>query len=139
MKKLLIGAAVAALAAFGASEQVMPASGVENTLWTGLGSPFSGDAKYFGFVDTLQARVDVGKFTVEGMLNWGALSYWDYEDDGFDKLVFKNTETNALNRHYYDEYKNTVNYFTMNLRLFELPNYSLEKGNRFIPIPFLLS
>ena len=106
MKKLLIGAAFTALAAFAVSAQVMPASGVENTLWTGLGSPFSGDAKYFGFVDTLQARVDVGKFTVEGMLNWGALSYWDYEDDGFDKLVFKNTETNALNRHYYDEYKN---------------------------------
>ncbi|MCI6178971.1 MAG: hypothetical protein MR662_00555, partial [Treponema porcinum] len=114
MKKLLIGAAVAALAAFGASAQVMPASGVENTLWTGLGSPFSGDAKYFGFVDTLQARVDVGKFTVEGMLNWGALSYWDV-DDNFDNLKFTNTETNALNRHYNDkdndgEYKNTLNY-----------------------------
>ncbi|MDY5047520.1 MAG: hypothetical protein SPE87_07185, partial [Treponema porcinum] len=107
MKKLLIGAAVAALAAFGASAQVMPASGVENTLWTGLGSPFSGDAKYFGFVDTLQARVDVGKFTVEGMLNWGALSYWETDDD-FDKFIFTNTETNALNRHYYDGYKKTV-------------------------------
>ena len=87
MKKLLIGAAFTALAAFAVSAQVMPASGVENTLWTGLGSPFSGDAKYFGFVDTLQARVDVGKFTVEGMLNWGALSYWETDDD-FDKFIF---------------------------------------------------
>ena len=111
MKKLLIGAAFTALAAFAVSAQVMPASGVENTLWTGLGSPFSGDAKYFGFVDTLQARVDVGKFTVEGMLNWGALSYWETDDD-FDKFIFTNTETNALNRHYNDKdnddnYKNT--------------------------------
>ena len=29
---------------------------------------------FFGFVDTVQARIDVAKCTVDAMLNWGALT-----------------------------------------------------------------
>ena len=102
MKKLLIGAVAAGFFISGAVAQVLPVSGVQNTLWSGGGKPMSGGGKYYGFIDTLQARVDVGRFTVEGMLNWGALCLWDTDDD-FDMFKFENTSFNALERHYYNE------------------------------------
>lgn len=107
MKKLLIGAVAAGFFISGAVAQVLPVSGVQNTLWSGGGKPMSGGGKYYGFIDTLQARVDVGRFTVEGMLNWGALCLWDTDDD-FDMFKFENTSFNALERHYYNEDCNTA-------------------------------
>lgn len=106
MKKVLISAVAAGILASGAFAQVLPTSGVQNTLWTGGGVPMKDGGKYYGFVDTLQARVDVGRFTIEGMLNWGALCLWD--EDDFDNFAFRNTSCNALECHYYNEGKNTV-------------------------------
>lgn len=98
MKKLISGALCALMAGF-LSAQVMPAAGVENTLFTGFGSPLSGDPVYYGVIDVLQARVDVGAFTVEGMINWGALAYC--EDDGdLDCFKFEITNRNAMSYHY---------------------------------------
>lgn len=72
MKKLLIASVAALFAAGVASAQVMKNPGVENTLYSGFGSPLVGDPVYYGFLDTLQARIDIGQFTLEGMLNWGS-------------------------------------------------------------------
>lgn len=108
MKKLLLSIFASIGFAFCVSAQVMPTTGVENNVWTGFGSPFSGDAKFYGVIDCLQARVDIARFTVEGMLNWGALAVWSGDD--LDSVVFANTERNALNFHYYGtENNNTVN------------------------------
>ena len=77
--------------------QVLKSNGVKNTLSTTLGQPYGevGDSdrfglRYYGFVETLQARIDISKFTVEGMLNWGALTNWDTRG-AFDSLYFANT------------------------------------------------
>ncbi|MBP3741597.1 MAG: hypothetical protein J6J00_01300 [Treponema sp.] len=77
--------------------QVLKSNGVKNTLSTTFGQPYGevGDSdrfglRYYGFVETLQARIDISKFTVEGMLNWGALTNWDTRG-AFDSLYFANT------------------------------------------------
>ena len=66
------------------SSQVLKSSGVQSTLWTGFGAPYDSvkndnrsKFRFYGLIETLQARIDIGKFTVEGMLNWGALTEWD--------------------------------------------------------------
>ena len=74
MKKILLGISCAFLLGFSASAQVMSHSGIKNTVWTGFGNPFYGDFVYHGVIDTIQARVDVGQFTLEGMINWGAIA-----------------------------------------------------------------
>ena len=72
--------------------QVLSKQGVSNTLSVSMGEPYDStdnanrDKFYFyGFIDTLQARVDIQKFTLEGMLSWGAL----YGNSGFS---FENTD-----------------------------------------------
>lgn len=99
MKKLLIASAAALFAAGVASAQVMKNPGVENTLYSGFGSPLVGDPVYYGFLDTLQARIDVGQFTLEGMLNWGAIAIVDNEGN-LDNFTFAHTDSNPLGYHY---------------------------------------
>lgn len=72
MKKIILGA-VMALSMFAATAQVMGSNGVKNTLWSGFGSPDSTNenVNWYGLFDTLQARVDVGQFSIEGMINTG--------------------------------------------------------------------
>lgn len=99
MKKLLIASVAALFVAGAASAQVMKNPGVENTLYSGFGSPLVGDPMYYGFLDTLQARIDIGQFTVEGMLNWGAMA--NVDDDGdLDNFTFAHTSNNPLYYHY---------------------------------------
>ncbi len=99
MKKLFVASAAALLVAGAASAQVMKNPGVENTLYSGFGSPLVGDPVFYGFLDTLQARIDVGQFTLEGMLNWGAMA--NVKDDGsLDNFTFAHTSNNPLGYHY---------------------------------------
>lgn len=100
MKKLLIASAAALFAAGVASAQVMKNPGVENTLYSGFGSPLVGDPVYYGFLDTLQARIDVGQFTLEGMLNWGAIAHVDDDEGNLDNFKFEHTDRNPLDYHY---------------------------------------
>lgn len=77
----------------------MKNSGVQNTFYSGFGSPLVGDTVYYGFLDTIQARIDVGYFTLEGMLNWGEMANIDNEGD-LDSFTFEHTTNNPLGYHY---------------------------------------
>ena len=102
MKKivsLLCGIVVLALSV---SAQVLPKAGVQNTLWTGFGQqptivlnpvdPYkSSGVRYYGLYNTLQARVDLAQFTIEGMLNWAAETNWD-SNNAFSSITFSNSE-----------------------------------------------
>lgn len=102
MKKiisLLCGIVVLALSV---SAQVLPKSGVQNTMWTGFGQqptivlnpvdPYkSSGVRYYGLYNTLQARVDLAQFTIEGMLNWAAETNWDV-NNAFTSVTFSNTK-----------------------------------------------
>ena len=95
MKKTLLSV-VASLFLLGtASAQVLPSTGVQNNLWTAFGTGIDGSTRFYGFVDTLQAHVDIAQFSIEGMLNWGALSSWD--DDTLDYFKFENTYGEIFN------------------------------------------
>ena len=106
MKKILLGISCAFLLGFSASAQVMSHSGIKNTVWTGFGNPFYGDFVYHGVIDTIQARVDVGQFTLEGMINWGAIA--NMTDNGnLDNFTFTITGKNPFYYHYnYDNVDN---------------------------------
>lgn len=93
MKKILLGAAMA-LSMFALSAQVMPNSGVKNTLWAGFGSPDTENKNFtfYGFTDTLQARVDIAQFTMEGMINWGLFT--DFDANG--SRLFEFTQKTAF-------------------------------------------
>lgn len=98
MKKIIL-ALVLSMAMLGLSAQVMGATGVRNTLWTGFGNPNSSsrDATFYGFTDTLQARVDIAQFTMEGMINWGLFE--DFDANGSRSFVFTDkTPFYAANR-----------------------------------------
>ena len=106
MKKMLLSV-VASLFLLGtASAQVLPSTGVQNNLWTAFGTGIDGSTRFYGFVDTLQARVDIAQFSIEGMLNWGALSYWD--DDTLDYFRFENTSVSPLLIHYFSSGTNNL-------------------------------
>lgn len=76
--------------------QVLEKAGVQNSLWTGMGVP-SGTPnsseragfRWYGLIDTIQARVDVANFTIDGMLAWGALTQWTH--NSIDEFTFVNT------------------------------------------------
>ena len=76
MKKVLAGVSAFIFAVSLSFGQVMQEAGFENNVFTGFGTPLCGNSAYYGFVDTIQARLDVNQFTLEGMLNWGALAEW---------------------------------------------------------------
>ncbi len=103
MKKiisLLCGIVVLALSV---SAQVLPKAGVQNTLWTGFGQQYptiqnpvdpsykSSGVRYYGLYNTLQARVDLAQFTIEGMLNWAAETNWN-SNNAFSSITFSNSE-----------------------------------------------
>ena len=97
MKKIIALTAALLLIAASAFSQVLPASGVKNTLSTSFGLPYdSADnsdrcgVRLYGLLETLQVRYDIKQFTMEGMLNWGALTWWDAKG-GFDNFTFENT------------------------------------------------
>ena len=77
MKKLLALVTGLLLSSSLLFAQVLSSSGVKNTLSTSFGLPYekvdnSGrNVRFYGLLETLQIRYDVGKFTAEGMLNWG--------------------------------------------------------------------
>lgn len=96
MKKLILFLTAALLTA-SLSAQALPKAGVENTLWTGFGLPTgtkdSDDRapfRFHGFIGTLQVRVDISNFTIDGMLAWGALTTWTGRE--FASLTFVNTD-----------------------------------------------
>lgn len=106
MKKTLLSV-VASLFLLGtASAQVLPSTGVQNNLWTAFGTGIDGSTRFYGFVDTLQARVDIAQFSIEGMLNWGALSDWD--DDTLNYFRFENTSISPLLVHYFSSGTNNL-------------------------------
>ncbi|MBR1536861.1 MAG: hypothetical protein IJ630_07980 [Treponema sp.] len=82
-----------------ANAQVLPSEQMKNTAWTGLGCPIDGDIMFYGFTDTFQSRFDRGKFTVEAMLNWSFLSYYDDNGD-MDHFVFGTSNLNPLSIKY---------------------------------------
>lgn len=99
MKKIALGTAFALFLCAAVNAQVLPAPSMKNTLWTGFGNPFDGGTMYYGLTDVFQARYDVGKFTMEGMLNMGALA--NYENGGdIDNFQIGTTNLNALALHY---------------------------------------
>ena len=72
MKKIIAILASFVLSMSVISAQVLKSSGINHTLWTGFGAPLDSvrndDRAYFhyyGLIETLQARVDIGKFTVD--------------------------------------------------------------------------
>ena len=96
---LLCGLTVLTLSSFA---QVFPKAGVQNTMWTGFGQQYptiqnpvdpykSSGVRYYGLYNTLQARVDLAQFTIEGMLNWAAETNWDV-NNAFTWVTFSNTE-----------------------------------------------
>lgn len=100
MKKIIGCLVSAVFAVFSVNAQVLSSSGVQNTLSTSFGTPYSNaysenpasdGVHYYGLLETLQVRFDIGKFTAEGMLNWGALTNWNV-DGGFDNITFANTQ-----------------------------------------------
>lgn len=92
--KRVISAALVALSMFAASAQVMSSNGVINTVWSGFGTPDSANTgvHWYGITDTLQARVDVSQFTMEGMINLAL-----FEDfDGNNSHYFRFSEKTAF-------------------------------------------
>ncbi|WP_288750726.1 hypothetical protein, partial [uncultured Treponema sp.] len=99
MKKVVLGIAIALFVGAAASAQVLERAQIKNTLWTGFGNPFDGDTMFYGFTDIFQARFDQGKFTMDGMLNMGALA--NYENGGdVDNFEIGTTNLNPLALHY---------------------------------------
>jgi len=97
MKKIIALTAAFLIITASAFTQMLPSSGVKNTLSTSFGLPYDctdnsdrSGVRLYGLLETLQVRYDINQFTVEGMLNWGALTWWDAKGD-FDKFTFENT------------------------------------------------
>ena len=106
MKKVVLGIAIALFVGAAASAQVLERAQIKNTLWTGFGNPFDGDTMFYGFTDIFQARFDQGKFTMDGMLNMGALA--NYENGGdVDNFEIGTTNLNPLALHYGHHSRNT--------------------------------
>lgn len=91
MKKKLMALLFAAVLGSMSFAQVLEKTGVQNYLWTGMGLPTGtpnsaerAGFRWYGLIDTIQARVDVYQFTIDGMLAWGALTNWtDTSISGF--------------------------------------------------------
>ncbi len=97
MKKIIVIAATFLLLCTTSFSQVLSSSGVKNTLSTSFGMPYDAadnsdraGVRLYGLLETLQVRYDISRFTMEGMLNWGALTWWDVNGN-FDTFTFENT------------------------------------------------
>ena len=116
MKKIVALTAALLLLCSAAFTQVLESSGVKNTLSTSFGLPYDSTENsnrpgihLYGLLETLQVRFDVDKFTAEGMVNWGALTWWDAKGD-FDKITFENT---SITPYYYtNNHKNGGGWWT---------------------------
>ena len=98
MKKILGMAAALLLCSATIFAQVLPASGIQNTVSASFGLPLDNvnnanreGVRFYGLLDTLQARFDISVFTVEGMLNWGALC-WNPVDAKYNTFKITNAE-----------------------------------------------
>ena len=103
MKKIVSLLCGIAFLTFSVFAQVLPKAGVQNTLWTGFGQQYptiqnpvdpsykSSGVRYYGLYNTLQARVDLAQFTIEGMLNWAAETNWD-SNNAFSSITFSNSQ-----------------------------------------------
>ena len=96
MKKKLMALLFAAVLGSMSFAQVLEKTGVQNNLWTGMGLPTGtpnsaerAGFRWYGLIDTIQARVDVYQFTIDGMLAWGALTEWT--DTSISGFSFENT------------------------------------------------
>ncbi len=96
MKKKLMALLFAAVLGSMSFAQVLEKTGVQNNLWTGMGLPTGtpnsaerAGFRWYGLIDTIQARVDVYQFTIDGMLAWGALTNWT--DTSISGFSFENT------------------------------------------------
>lgn len=97
MKRFMVAGALVLFICASAFTQMLDSKGVKNTLSTSFGLPYDRvdnndrvGVRLYGVLETLQARFDMGEITAEGMLNWGALTWWDAKGD-FDKFTFSNT------------------------------------------------
>lgn len=106
MKKIILGALIA-LTMASLSAQVMGSTGVRNTLWAGCGSPDTEnkDFTFYGFTDTLQARVDIAQFTMEGMVNWGF--FIDFDANGSRYIEFTPKTAFYASNHISDIYSSS--------------------------------
>lgn len=98
------------------SAQVLPSVGIKNTLWSGFGRPYpeyvnnqaeDPGIRFYGLHETLQANAKVWKLSVEGMLNWGALTH--YNGINFSSFTFLNT---TLTPFYYTNHTNQGSWWT---------------------------
>ncbi|MCR5253157.1 MAG: hypothetical protein K6C98_05515 [Treponema sp.] len=112
MKKI-IAVAAALLVSAAAWSQVMSEPGVKNTLSVSFGKSYLDNSaeydptglRFFGFVDTVQTRIDIKKCTVDAMLNWGALTNDEVVVGKFtDDFYFANTKITPFwyTNHYQD-------------------------------------
>lgn len=99
MKKIIAFTCASVVAMASSFAQVLGSQQMKNTAWMGFGSPFDGDTAFYGLTDTFQARFDIAKFTIEGMLNWSFLANYD-ENGNVDNFVFGTSNQNPLNLHY---------------------------------------
>lgn len=102
MKKIVTLLCCLMIGLSAAFTQVLPSAGIENTVWTGFGQQYplfvpnplepykTQGVRYYGLYNTLQARVDIAQFTIEGMLNWAAETNWD-NNNAFSSVTFANT------------------------------------------------
>jgi len=94
MKKIITFVLVLAFTIASTFAQVLPKSGVQNTMWSGFGQQYPEpegvpDVRFYGLYETLQARIDVSQFTLEAMLNWAAETNWKFNE--FENVTFANT------------------------------------------------
>lgn len=140
MKKILALVAGSLLCAASLFGQVLGSNGIQNTLSTSFGHPYGyiddnhrPNVRYYGLLDTLQARIDIAQFTVEGMLNWGALTDWD--GNNFSSFYFANTEITPF---YYSNHFDQGGWWTngnaesyyVNFLFHPTKNFDLGMGTR---------
>lgn len=99
MKKIIASVFAAAFLAVSAFSQVLDSAQTKNTTWMGFGAPVDGEITFHGFTNTFQTRYDIGKITLDAMLNWGFLA--NYNNDGdVDNFRFGTTNSNPLSLKY---------------------------------------
>ncbi len=99
MKKIALAISAFVMTLSLAGAQVLDKPQMKNTVWSGFGAPIDGDAMFYGFTDTFQARFDINTFTIEGMLNWSFLANYNNEGD-VDNFVFGTSNLNPLSLKY---------------------------------------
>ena len=101
MKKLSLSVVFALVLTAMGFTQVLDKPGVQNYLWSGMGTPTGtpnsserDGFRWYGFIDTIQARVDISMFTIDGMLAWGALTQWTHNN--INDFTFVNTSAKPI-------------------------------------------